>query len=106
MSEKTEYPTAKKLRQAREDGQGGHSKDFTQTVLILALFGYMLANADGIIKDLSEMMVLPAGVLGMNFHDAVNVVVTGLFRNAIAILVPWLMIVIGLGIFIELVQTG
>jgi type III secretion protein U len=43
MSEKTEQPTSKKLREAREQGQVAHSKDFTQTLLILALFGYLIA---------------------------------------------------------------
>ena len=43
MSEKTEQPTAKKLRDARNKGQVAHSKDFTQTLLILALFGYLLS---------------------------------------------------------------
>jgi type III secretion protein U len=106
MSEKTEQPTSKKIRQAREDGQVAHSKDFTQTVLILALFGYMLANARGIIQAFGDMMVLPAGVMGMKFEDAVNTVATALFRDAVAMLTPFLLIVIGLGLFIELVQTG
>ena len=106
MSEKTEYPTSKKLRQAREDGQVAHSKDFTQTVLILALFGYLLSNSEGMIKDFTEIMLLPTNVLGMQFEDAVNVVVTTLFRHALMMLAPFLMIVIGLGLFVELLQTG
>lgn len=106
MSEKTEYPTAKKLRKAREDGQVAHSKDFTQTVLILALFGYMLVDAPAILKRLGEMMVLPAGVLGMDFEDAVNIVATQLVRDATALMLPYLLIVIGLGLFVEMLQTG
>ena len=39
--EKTEQPTHKKLRDARQKGDVAHSKDFTQTLLVLALFGYM-----------------------------------------------------------------
>lgn len=106
MSEKTEYPTSTKLRKAREDGQVAHSKDFTQTALILALFGYMLSDADGLIKAFSEMIVLPVNVLSMNFEDAVNVVATKLFRDAVSIMMPFLLIVIGFGLFIELLQTG
>lgn len=34
MSEKTEKPTSKKLREARKKGQVAYSKDFTQTILI------------------------------------------------------------------------
>ncbi len=106
MSEKTEYPTSTKLRKAREDGQVAKSKDFTQTALILALFGYMLSDAEGLIKGFSELMLLPVNVLTMNFEDAVNVVVTKLFRDAIRIMMPFLLIVIGVGLFVELMQSG
>ncbi len=106
MSEKTEYPTSKKLRQAREDGQVAHSKDFTQTALILALFGYMLGSSDDIIKTLSQMILLPTDVMGMNFEEAVNTLATKLFNESVKLLAPFLLIVIGLGLFIELVQTG
>lgn len=106
MSEKTEQPTAKKLRQAREDGQVAHSKDFTQTVLVLALFGYLLANAENIIKAFAELIILPVEVLGMNFEDAANIVMSKLMDKAIWIMIPFLGIVIGLGMFTEMLQTG
>lgn len=106
MSEKTEYPTSTKLRKAREDGQVAKSKDFTQTALILALFGYMLSDAEGLVKAFSEIMVLPVNVLGMNFDTAVNVVATKLLWNSIRIMMPFLLIVIGLGLFVELLQSG
>lgn len=104
--EKTEYPTAKKLRDARMEGQVAHSKDFTQTVLILALFGYMLANAFNIVNAFAELMLLPVAVLGMPFDDAADIVVSQLIRDATWILLPFLGIVIGLGIFAEMLQTG
>lgn len=106
MSEKTEYPTAKKLRKAREDGQVAHSKDFTQTVLVVAIFGYMLGNSEAILRAFGEMMLLPATVLDMPFEDALNVLVTELVKTAFAMVLPFLGIVIGLGLFIELLQTG
>lgn len=106
MSEKTEQPTPQKLRKAREDGQAAKSKDFTQTVLILALFGYMLADATAIVQRLGEMMVFPVGVIPLNFEDAVNTVMTQLMRDMLRLLLPYLLIVIGLGLFIELLQTG
>ena len=106
MSEKTEYPTSKKLRQAREDGQVAHSKDFTQTVLILALFGYFIGNAEGLIKSLAELMLMPLSVLGMPFEDAADIVISRLFTSAVWIVLPFLLIVIFLGIFVEMLQTG
>lgn len=106
MSEKTEQPTAKKLRKAREDGQVAHSKDFTQTVLILALFGYLLMDAERLFQSLAEMMLTPVGVLGMDFEDAANAVITALLKDAVWLLLPFLLIVIGLGLLAEMLQTG
>ena len=53
MSEKTELPTPKKIRKSREDGQVAHSKDVTQLVLTLALFGYMVADAENIFRRMN-----------------------------------------------------
>ena len=106
MSEKTEQPTAKKLRKAREDGQVAHSKDFTQTALILALFGYLLADAERLFEALAGLMLAPVGVLGLGFEDAANALVTRLLKDAVWLLLPFLLIVIGLGLFVEMLQTG
>jgi len=105
-SEKTEQPTHKKLNKAREDGQVAKSKDFTQTVLILALFGYILAVAPDIMRKMGEMMVLPASLLGMGFEDAANVVLTQLLWDSVELMLPFVLIVLLLGIFIEALQTG
>lgn len=106
MSEKTEQPTPQKIRKAREDGQVAHSKDTTQTVLVVALFGYMLGNAEALVRSFAGMILMPAGVLGMDFSQAVNALATRLLAEALWILAPFLGIVIGLGLFTELAQTG
>lgn len=106
MSEKTELPTPHKLRKAREDGQVAHSKDFTQTVLVVALFGYMLGNAEAIVRGMGEMMLLPLSFLQMEFEMAANALVERLLRQMLEMLAPFLGIVIGLGLFVELAQTG
>jgi type III secretion protein U len=106
MSEKTELPTPQKIRKAREDGQVAHSKDLTQTVLVVALFGYTLASADTLVREFGEMILLPAGVLGMDFEQAVNAVATQLLRRGVEMLAPFLGIVIGLGLLVEFAQTG
>ncbi|MGE0329479.1 MAG: type III secretion system export apparatus subunit SctU [Ramlibacter sp.] len=106
MSEKTEQPTQQKIRKARQDGQVAHSKDLTQTVLVMALFGYMLGNAEALVRSFASMILLPAGVLGMEFNMAVNVLTDQLMREGLQMLLPFLGIVIGLGLFTELAQTG
>ena len=104
--EKTEQPTAKKLRDARMDGQVAHSKDLTQTILIVALFGYMLADGSAILRRIGGMIVFPMGLLTMNFEQAVNTVMARLLEEATQLMMPFLLIVILLGLAVELAQTG
>lgn len=104
--EKTEEPTAKKLRDARQEGQVPHSKDLTQSVLVVSLFAYIMADSVNLLRTLGEMMVMPAGVLGMEFNQAVNAVTTRLLREGMRVMAPFLLIVILLGLFVELAQTG
>jgi type III secretion protein U len=106
MSEKTEQPTDHKVRKAREDGQVAKSKDFTQALLIGALFGYTLVMAGDIFKHLGEMISLPGQLHGMDFKDAVSIAMAALVRDAVELLVPYLLIVIGVGVFAEALQTG
>lgn len=105
-SEKTEQPTEHKLRKAREDGQVAKSKDFTQALLVGALFGYMLADAEGIVRSLTEIMRLPGQLYGMEFRDALRVEVNHLILRAATILAPFLLFGIVIAIFGEMIQTG
>ncbi len=106
MTEKTEQPTPKKLRDARQEGQVARSKDVTQTALIVALFAYMLADGRAILGAMGEMMLMPVGVLTLEFNLAVNAVATQLLQASIRLMMPFLLIVILLGLFVELAQTG
>ena len=106
MSEKTEQPTDHKIRQAREDGQVAKSKDFTQALLMGALFGYTLMNSSAIFKTLGDMISLPGQLYGMEFEVAVSLAVAGLVQNGIEILAPYVLIVLFIGIAAEAFQTG
>jgi len=104
--EKTEQPTDHKLRKAREDGQVSKSKDFTQALLFGSLFGYTLMAAGSIFKDFGEMIAMPGQLHGMDFKDAVRLAVVGILRKGIDVLAPYLLIVIGIALFAEALQTG
>lgn len=106
MSEKTEAPTPKRIRESREKGQVAHSKDFTQTVLIVALFGYMVANGRGIVTAFAEMITVPAQFYGLPFRDAADAVIGRIALAAVELMVPFLLIVLCLGIFAEMLQVG
>ena len=105
-SEKTEQPTDHKLRKAREEGQVAKSKDFTQTLLMGALLGYTLLAADSIIKHLVEIMAAPAAVYGMSFRGAASILVSQAWEATLWLVLPYVLIVVIVGIFAEVVQTG
>jgi type III secretion protein U len=105
-SEKTEQPTDHKLRQAREDGQVAKSKDFTQALLMGALLGYTLVESDTIIKHLTEILAAPAAVYGMSFRGAASIMVGQAWDATLSLVLPYVLIVLVVGIFGEVIQTG
>lgn len=106
MSEKTEQPTAKRLRDSRKKGDVAYSKDFTQTLLILAIFGYLLGNSGNIVERLGQMILLPGTLLRINFQDAADTLVFELLSSAAWVVLPFLGIVLGVGIFADAMQVG
>jgi type III secretion protein U len=106
MSEKTEQPTAKKVREARERGEVAKSKDFTQTALILAFFGYIVANGRSIADQIGHMILMPMDFLNEDFEQAISVLLEEMLREGVDLLMPFLMIGIGVGILAEVIQTG
>jgi len=106
MSEKTEQPTDHRIRKAREEGQIAKSKDFTEVVMMGALVGYTLAMADSIFRRFGEMIALPGHLMGIEFRSAVSLATTALLRAGFEILMPYLLIVIVVGIGVEAAQTG
>ncbi len=105
-SEKTEQPTEHKIRKAREEGQVAKSKDFTQALLAGALFGYLLVDAESIIRTLTEMMRFPAQLYGMHFLDAARMTIDQMLISAVKLLAPFILLGIVIGIFGEMIQTG
>ena len=106
MNEKTEKPTPTKLRKAREEGQVAHSKDLTQTILMAALMGYMLVDAPAMATRLGEMLIMPAHLMTMEFEAAFNVLLKEMARAFVALLLPFILIVIVMGLVVEMGQTG
>jgi len=106
MSEKTEQPTSKRLRDSRQKGDVAYSKDFTQTFLILAIFGYLLASAGHMVETLGQMILLPGTLLQLGFNDAANTLMQELLTQAAWLVLPLIGIVLGAGIFADALQVG
>lgn len=106
MSEKTEQPTDQRLRQAREEGNVAKSKDFTETVLMGGLLIYTLFAGPDIVRTLTEMMLVPGQLYGMPFRDALSLLLVVVVDEAIKLLLPYVGLVLFLGIGVEALQTG
>src|SRR5262245_45868372 len=56
MGEKTEEPTAKKLRDARKKGQVANSKDMTTAFLFITAFSLLISTGSSMTDSLKEFM--------------------------------------------------
>ena len=104
--EKTEQPTHKRLRDSRKKGDVAHSKDFTQTLLILALLGYMAFNGSNIADALGRLLLIPASLIGVPFSIALPTAMMASLKEAIWLLLPFVLIVLVVGILAETLQVG
>ncbi len=106
MAEKSEQPTPKKIEEARKRGEVAKSRDFTQTVLIVALFAYFIGDGAAIIVRMSILVGEPLGLLGVDFATQLPFMVASSMQTIAELLLPPLLIVIVLATFAEVVQTG
>ncbi|MDB5798420.1 MAG: EscU/YscU/HrcU family type secretion system export apparatus switch protein [Paucimonas sp.] len=105
-SEKTEQPTHQKIKKAREEGQVAKSRDFTQTLLMGALLGYTVANGPAIVSAFSSIWVLAGSLYGTEFRTGVSLLLTHSLDVLVMQLLPYLLIVLVVGIGGEMAQTG
>jgi type III secretion protein U len=104
--EKTEKPTPKKLQDARKKGDVPYSRDFSQTMLTLALLMYLVFNGQNILAGMLRILAMPAGLVDMEFREALKVAATIALREGVDLLWPFVLIVLGFGIFVEFAQIG
>ena len=70
--EKTEMPTPKKLRDAREKGQVNNSKDITSTALLLVLLTIIGVLTPMLMRDLKELFIFLSQLFSAEDEAAVN----------------------------------
>ncbi|AHB07180.1 type III secretion protein [Pandoraea pnomenusa] len=106
MSEKTEQPTPKKQRDAREKGQVAYSKDFTKAMLTVSLLGYLVMRGDVITEQMQSLMLAPAAFLHLPFREALAGIYGQMSTDAMALLAPFILIVIIVGMASDIMQVG
>ncbi|AZZ92401.1 EscU/YscU/HrcU family type III secretion system export apparatus switch protein [Hahella sp. KA22] len=94
MSEKTEKPTPKKLRDARKKGQVAHSKELVSTAMMIAMYGLLFASGYSLVEALQSLIDLPPRFYGQPFEEALQAVLNGVFEKSLDILLPFILLVI------------
>ena len=106
MAEKTEQPTAKKLRDARKKGQVANSKDITSTALLLVIFAYFGIRRDAVLQVLSEMTAAPARFFNEPFSSALQHTTSACLLAGMVVILPLVLLVLVTGIMANTFQFG
>lgn len=104
--DKTEQPTPKRLREAREKGDVCKSQDIGSALGVMAIALYVIAMGDSIYASLLTMTDLPMHFMHLPYEDAFPLIVSGVIDIAIAITLPVIALAMFVGVLANLGQTG
>ena len=106
MSDKTEQPTPKRLREAREKGDVAKSQDLAPALTVLALVVYFIVKGEDIFFQLQDMGNAVFSTVSMPFDQAFGLAVTGVAKASLAIVAPIVALVMGAALIGVLAQVG
>ncbi len=106
MSEKTEQPTPKRIRDARKKGQVAKSKEVPSVIIILAIVGTLFLMKDFYLEHLETLMILPIEFIGQPFSEAINILLPKLLKEMGLLLAPILAIAFIAALIGNIAQTG
>jgi len=106
MSEKTEQPTAKKLRDARKKGQVSHSKDASSALILIALFVCLGLGREFYLNTACDLMKLPPLFYKVPFEQAASMMITGTFKVVCNLTLPSLVVILIVGVLFNYLQVG
>jgi type III secretion protein U len=106
MSEKTEQPTAKRLRDSRKKGQVANSKDMNSTALLIVIFSYLGCRRDDILQALTDFMQAPSVTYTAHFHKALSEMLWSMLMTVGSIVLPLVVLVAMTGVACNVAQVG
>lgn len=106
MSEKTEQPTAKKIRDARKKGQVANSKDVTSTALLIIVFAYLGIRREAVLQTLGALIEVPAVLYDEPFIGACRRIIAAGFSGFVQVVLPLLLLVVITGVAAHMLQFG
>ncbi len=104
--EKTEQPSAKKLRDARKKGQVAKSQDVPSALTTIGVAVYLLAMGEAIFTHITEMASIPMLVMNLPFEEAFAQAIVATISYIVTITLPFVALVMFLGFFANVVQVG
>ncbi len=104
--EKTEQPTPKKLRDARNKGQVAKSKEICSAAMIVGLFIYLWAASEFLLTQLKSLILMPARFHGISFEKALIPMVVIMAQKAMLIVLPFVIAGFALGFLSNFLQVG
>ncbi|MEI6414694.1 MAG: type III secretion system export apparatus subunit SctU [Pseudomonadota bacterium] len=104
--EKTEQPTSKRLREAREKGNVVHSKEVSSSALTLAMLWYLLVFLPDLMEQMKQLILIPAAHTASPFGQALAATLDGMLWAAFLMVLPLLGVAIVASILGNFLQTG
>ena len=104
--EKTEQPTPKRLRDARQKGQIAKSNEVVSAAMIIGLFVYLWTNSDKIIEQMKGLIIASTVFDYQNFSFELERISSDLFMLAVHIMSPILVVGIVLAVASNYFQVG
>lgn len=106
MSEKTEQPTPKRIRDSREKGDVAKGQDLAPAATVLAASAYAVANGRTIYEKLVEMMEAPFAVMHLPFDEALSKCLDLVIDCSISIVLPVVAVVMSVALMVLVAETG
>ena len=106
MSEKTEQPTAQRLREARSKGRVAKSADIVNGVQLLVLLAYFAVEGGVLLRALGELVNVSVQAVILEWPAALHALLGVLFDLALRFGLPLALLVIGTTVATVLLQTG
>jgi type III secretion protein U len=105
-ADKTEKPTAKRLRDARKKGDIAKSRELTSTVAILGWLGLIGLMMPTIFRRIDALFKLVLQSIGRPFKEVIGDISAAALDVSLAILLPLLVGASLLALFTEFLQVG
>lgn len=106
MSDKTEHPTPKRLRDAREKGDICKSQDVPSALIVLGVGAYMALMGRTVFLDLEAMATLVFSVMHLPFDEALRLALAGVGGIMLRLLAPLVGVAMMLALVANLAQVG